>query len=111
MHQVAELVEEGDHVAVLQQAGVACLAAGEVADQRGLGQGAPADAGDDGRGGEPLVLALAGVHVEVEAAHVSAAVEDLEDRNRRVPAGGGGAAESMLKRRAAVSSTPASTCA
>ena len=67
--------------------------AGEVADERGLGQGAAADAGDDGRGGEPLVLALAGMHVEVEAAYGPAPVEDLEDGDGRVPAGSRRAAE------------------
>ena len=87
------------------------IAAGEVADERGLGQGAAAHAGDDGRGGEPLVLALARVHVEIEAAHELAAVEDLEDRDRRVPAGAVERRNSILKSRAAVSSTPASTCA
>jgi len=37
MEQVAELVEEGHHVAVLHETGIAGLAAGEVAHQRGLG--------------------------------------------------------------------------
>ena len=97
VHQVAELVKEGDHVGVLQQAGVAVVSAGEVADERGLGQSAAAHAGDDGRGGEPLVLALAGVHVEIEAADRLAAVEDIEDRNGGVPAGRGRAAELDLE--------------
>jgi hypothetical protein len=60
VHQVAELVEIGDHVVVLQQAGAVFVAAREVADERGFRQRAAANAGDDGRGGEPLVLALAG---------------------------------------------------
>ena len=89
VHQVAELVEEGDHVGVLQQAGIVVIAAGKVADERGLGQVAPADAGDDRRGGEPLVLALARVHVEIEAADQRAVFEDIEDRDGRVPAGRG----------------------
>ena len=53
--------------------------AGEVADQRRLGQGAAADAGDHRRGGKPFVLALAGVHVEIETAHQRALVVDFED--------------------------------
>jgi hypothetical protein len=69
VHQVAEFVEEGDDVVVLQQARIVFVALREVADQRGLRQRAPANAGDDGRGGEPLVLAIARVHVEIETAH------------------------------------------
>ena len=38
VHQVAELVQEDHDVAVLHQARVAGYAAGEVADQRALGQ-------------------------------------------------------------------------
>ena len=112
VHQVAELVEESDDVGVLQQAGVAGVAAGEVADQRGLRQRAATDAGDDGRGGEPLVLAFARVHVEIEAADELAAVEDLEDRDGGVPGRVRcDGRNSTLKSAAAVWSTPASTCA
>ena len=57
------------------------------------GRARPRDASDDGRGGEPFVLALAGVHVEVEAAYAPAAIEDVEDGNVGVPGGGGGGAE------------------
>ena len=93
VHQVAELVEEGDDVGVLQQAGIVGIACGEVADERGFRHGAAADAGDDGRGGEPFVLALARMHVEIEAADGPAAVEDLEDGDGRVPGGRAGRTE------------------
>ena len=74
MHQVAELVEEGDHLAVLHEAGIAGRAAGEVAHQHAFRKLAAADAGNDGRAGEPLVLALAGMHVEIDAAEQFALV-------------------------------------
>ena len=52
VHQVAELVEEGDDVVVLHQAGIVRrFAAGEVTDQHALGELAAADAGDQ-RGAE-----------------------------------------------------------
>ena len=38
VHQVAEFVEEGDDVGVLQQARIVAVAIREVADERGLGQ-------------------------------------------------------------------------
>ena len=86
VHQVAELVKESDHVLVLQQSRDRLLVARrEVADQRCFGQCAATHPGDDWCGGEPLVLALAGMHVEIEAACVPAAVEDIEDRHVGVP--------------------------
>ena len=113
VHQVAELVEEGDDVAVLQQAGSSGRSPppGKLQIRAASGRARAAHAGDDGRGGEPLVLALAGMHVEIEASDVPASVEDLEDRNSRVPCGRCRRRNSILKRRAAVSRTPASTCA
>ena len=74
MHEVAELVEEGDDVAVLHEAGIAGRAAGEVADEHAFRKLAAANAGNDGPGGEPLVLALARMHVEVDAAEQLALV-------------------------------------
>ena len=85
VHQVAELVKVSHDIGVLQQARIALVAPGEVADQRGLGQVAPAHAGNDRRGGEPLVLALARMHIEIETADDLAAFEHVEDRNRRIP--------------------------
>ena len=97
VHQVAELVEESDHVAVLQQAGIILIPGGEVAEERGFRHCPPADAGDHRRGGEPFVLAFAGMHIKIETAHGMAAVEDLEDRDGRVPGGCSGGAEINFK--------------
>ena len=90
MHEVAELMEEDDDFAVLHQAGIAGLSAGEVADQHAFGKLVAADAGNDGPGGEPLVLAFARMHVEVDAAEELAlaalgGVVDVEGVDRGVP--------------------------
>ena len=68
VHQMAELVEVGDDVGVLHQRGVARGGLGKVADQRCFGDLAADDSADQGTLGEPLALALAGVHVEVDLA-------------------------------------------
>ena len=47
VHQVSELVEEGDDIGILQQARIAQLPSAKVADQRPLGQLAAPDAGHD----------------------------------------------------------------
>ncbi len=79
MHQVAELVEVRDDVGVLQQAGIAFFATREVADERCLGQIAATHAGDDRRGGKPLVFAFARMHVEIEAANEFAVLNYFKD--------------------------------
>jgi hypothetical protein len=76
MHEVAELVQEHHHVAVLHEARVPGRAAGEVAYQGAVGELPPVHAEVQGRGGEPLVLALARVHVEVDGAELGGAVDD-----------------------------------
>jgi hypothetical protein len=48
VHQVAELVEEGDDFVVLHQARVAGIAAGEVADQHAFGKLRPRMPGTTG---------------------------------------------------------------
>ena len=68
VHEVAELVEAGDDVRVLHEAGVAGCGLREVADERGFGELLVEDAADEGALAEPLALAFAGVHVEVDAA-------------------------------------------
>src|ERR1035437_8420492 len=85
MHQVAELVKESNDVGVLQQPGIAAVATRKVANESSLRQRAPANSGNDGRGGEPLVLAVARMHVEIEAAHVLVGLKYVEHRNRLVP--------------------------
>src|ERR1035441_662638 len=87
VHEVAKFMKIGHHVVVLHEPWVARLAARKVADQCCLRQVASAYARHHGRGGEPLVLAFARVHVEVEAAHQLAALEDLKDSYGRVPRG------------------------
>ena len=111
VHQVAELVEKGDHVGVLQQPGSpGPRSAGEIADERGFRQSAAAYAGDHRRGGEPLVLAFAGVHVEIEPAHSLAPSKTSKTETAACHASASERRNSILKSRAAVSSTPASTC-
>jgi hypothetical protein len=90
VHEVAELVEEGDDFVVLHEAGVASRATGEVTDQHSLGNLTASDAGNDGRGGEPLVLALARMHVEIDAAkelalRARSGVEDVKGVDGFVP--------------------------
>ena len=90
MHKMPEFVEECDHFVVLHQAGVARVAAGEVAHQHTFRKLASADAGKDRRAGEPLVLAVAGMHVEINAAQqlalvVRRGVVDIEGVDGLVP--------------------------
>src|SRR5262249_50350000 len=87
VHQMPELVEERHHVAVLKQAWSARIAAWEIADQGSLGHIAPSHAGDDGRCGEPLILALARMHIEMEPADMTALFVDIEHAHRRMPSG------------------------
>ncbi len=93
VHEVAELMEERDDVGVLHEAGVVCGGLREVADEGGFRHVAAFDAGDDGRGGEPLVLAFAGVHVEIETTNLHSTFNDVKDADGRVPALRIGAAE------------------
>src|ERR1035441_5984165 len=85
MHQVAELVKESNDVGVLQQPGIAAVATRKVANERSFRQRAPANSGNNRRCGEPLVLAVARMHVEIEAAHVLVSIKYLEHRTRLVP--------------------------
>ncbi len=68
VHEVAELMEASDDVGVLQEAGVGGGGLREVANERGFGELMVEDAADEGALAEPLALAFAGVHVEVDAA-------------------------------------------
>src|SRR5579864_5104063 len=90
MHEVAEFVEEDDDLAVLHQAGIARLSAREGADEHPFRKLFACDAWNHGRGGEPLVLAIARMHVEIDSPKEFAlvalgGVEDIEGFNRRVP--------------------------
>ncbi len=68
VHEMAELVEVGDDVGVLQQGGVFVGGLREVADERCFGELLAAHAANKRALGEPLALALARVHVEVDSA-------------------------------------------
>ena len=68
MHEMAEFVEERHDLAVLHQSGVPCLSTGEVTHQHSLWKLPAADARNHGRTGEPFVLAIARVHIEIDAA-------------------------------------------
>src|ERR1017187_8128307 len=85
MHQVAKLVKESNDVGVLQQPGIAAAATRKVANERSFRQRAPANSGNNRRCGKPLVLAVARMHVEIEAAHVLVGIKYVEHRNRLVP--------------------------
>jgi hypothetical protein len=85
VQQVAELVEERVDVVVLAQPGIARLAAGEVADQRRLRDLAALDAGADVELRGMVVLVVARVHVEVEAAGELAAIVEFVALDRRIP--------------------------
>ncbi len=90
MHQVAKLVEEDDDLAVLHQSRIAGLAAGEVAHQHSLRKLPATNAGNDGSAGKPFVLAVARVHVEIDAAEQLALValsgiEDIEGVDGGIP--------------------------
>src|SRR2546430_10380199 len=85
MHEMAELVQEHHHVAVLHQARVTGRAAREVAHQYTLGQLSAVDTVGERLGGEPLVLACARMHVQVDAAEPHLAVEDVVGGDRRMP--------------------------
>src|SRR6185437_1313957 len=90
VHQVAELVEERHHLAILHQPRIARRAAGEVADQRPLGQLPSTYPRNQRSAREPLVLALARVHVEIDPAELlslvrTRRVEDVKDIDRWVP--------------------------
>ncbi len=70
VHEVAELVEAGDDVGVLQEAGIVILRVlaiffrlREVADERGFGELVVEDSADERALTEPLALAFARVHV------------------------------------------------
>src|SRR5215831_1065757 len=67
MHEVAELVQEDHDVPVLHESRVARRATREVADQGSLWQLPPVHTEGERLRGEPLVLALARMHVEVDA--------------------------------------------
>ncbi len=82
VHQVAELVEEGDDLVVLHQA------AGEVAHQHALRQLALAQPGDHVELGGVLELALAGVQVEVDAPDPPPGQADVVRRHVGVPGAG-----------------------
>ena len=77
MHEVAELVQEDHDIAVLHQTRVARGAAREVAHQHALGKLAAVNAGGERLGGEPFVLALARMHVEVDAPEPGVALVDV----------------------------------
>jgi hypothetical protein len=66
VHQMAELMQEDRYLGVLHQAGVARSAAGKVAHQRALGKLPPGDSRHQRRAREPLILARARVHVEID---------------------------------------------
>src|SRR6202030_1147825 len=85
MHEMTELVQEHDHVAVLHEARVAGRAAREVAHQHTLGQLSAVDTEAKRLSGEPLVLALARMHVQVDAPEPDLAVEDVVGGDRRMP--------------------------
>src|SRR6185312_6491288 len=97
VHQVAELVEEGDDVGVFHEAGVTGFATRKVAYQRCFGNAAAVgvfeDSGNKRVRGKPLVLAFARVHVQVEAAYLRIAIINIVGGNVRVPgfSVGGGA--------------------
>src|SRR6266853_3875911 len=86
MHEMTELVQEHHNVTVLHQARVPGRAAREVAHQRTLGELAAVDTEYERLGGEPLVLAFARMHVQVDAAESDLTVEDVVGGDRRMPA-------------------------
>src|SRR6202012_793056 len=87
MHQVTELVEIRDNIGVLHQAGIdgIVIAARKITYKRSFRNLPSRNARHQRSGAEPLVLALARVHVEIETAHVTVAIEDIPRRYRRVP--------------------------
>ena len=87
MHEVAELVEESFHVAVVHQAGVGGSGHGKVADQDGFGQLLAADAVEHRHHFGVAVLAGARVHVEIEAADGLAVIDDDPGFDRGIPCG------------------------
>src|SRR5208337_2546671 len=82
---MAKFVEEGGDVAVFHQAGIARLAAGEIADERDFGKLLAVFAIENGIGAEPLILAGAGMHVEINAAELVLAVENVERGDGGIP--------------------------
>src|SRR5271165_547974 len=84
---MAELVKERRDLAVLHQSRLAWLAAGEVADQGSLGQLLPLLAVEKLVRAEPLVLAGARVHVEIDPPQLLVAVVHVKGADRWVPNG------------------------
>ena len=79
VHQVAELVEQGHDVAVLDQA------LREVADQRALGQLAAGDSADQVELRRVLELSVARVQVEIDPPDQRPVGEDVVGLHVRVP--------------------------
>src|SRR5215472_8117816 len=85
MHEVAELMQEDDDVAVLHESRIPRRATREVAYQRPLGQLPPVYARGEGLRREPLVLALARMHVQVDAPEAYVALVDVVARHGGMP--------------------------
>ncbi len=81
-------MEERVHVVVFAQPGIARLAAGQVADERRLGDLPALEPGADVELRRVAVLVVARVHVEVEAPGQLAAVPHLPALHRGMPDGG-----------------------
>src|ERR1700741_1875298 len=85
MHQVAEIMEEGDDIAILHQPRFTRFATREVTDQGCFRELTAGNTGNQRRRAKPLVFALARVHVQVEPADLPAAVVNLPCSHRGVP--------------------------
>jgi hypothetical protein len=88
MHQVAELVEEGDHVAVLHQARIVRLCRRESCRSALPREADGLDPWNQRRCTEPLVFAFAGMHIQVETATQPAPVVDVPGAYLGMPDGG-----------------------
>src|SRR3989304_988027 len=77
VHQVAELVEEGHHVAVLHEPGIVRITTREIAYQSTLRDLDALDPVPDSEAGGVGIFPRAGMEIEVEAADQSAPVVDL----------------------------------